>query len=237
MNDLITVVAFTYPHELAIVKGRLESEGIECFVKDEMTIQVHNFYSNAIGGVKLQVKNSDVENAIEILKEGGYINESDLQPPTILIKLEELTKNIPYINKVRVELRLMILTVFFLLGAIAITYVATLPTTYERLTDNSWCVDYLTYDGKEYMPLSMGVKVKGLWFCDEGISFRRNGTIIFPGFHTYAVRGNWKLTENVIQVSDTDTLQHIFNGEYRISFDGDLMILTSDNTSIICFEN
>lgn len=65
--NLVTINTYTFPHELAIHKSKLESMGIECFVKDELTVQVHNFYSNAIGGIKLQVKEDDAEAAIEIL--------------------------------------------------------------------------------------------------------------------------------------------------------------------------
>ena len=36
------------------------------FIKDELTIQVQPFYSNAIGGAKLQVRESDVDLANEI---------------------------------------------------------------------------------------------------------------------------------------------------------------------------
>lgn len=67
--QLVTVNTYTLPHELAIHRSKLESMGIECFVKDELTVQVHNFYSNAIGGVKLQVKEIDLEDALMILQE------------------------------------------------------------------------------------------------------------------------------------------------------------------------
>jgi hypothetical protein len=98
-DSYITVLTFTYPYELAIVRGRLESEGIECFVQDELTAQVHPFYSNAIGGVKLQVKASDLKQAVEILKETGYIKEEDLQAPKSLTDLNKFLAKIPVINK------------------------------------------------------------------------------------------------------------------------------------------
>ena len=78
MDNYITVLTFTYPHELAVIRGRLESEGIQCFAQDEMTIQVYPFYSNAIGGIKLKVKESDLVQTLEILKEAGYISDDDL---------------------------------------------------------------------------------------------------------------------------------------------------------------
>ena len=67
MQSLITIKTFTYPHEAYVIRGKLESEGIETFMRDEMTVQVHNFYSNAVGGVKLQVREKDADHAREIL--------------------------------------------------------------------------------------------------------------------------------------------------------------------------
>ena len=89
----ITVLTFTFPHEVAIIRGRLESEGIFCFVQDELTIQVQPFYSNAIGGVKLQVRESDLDRTIEILKETGYIKDEDLQPSGEPPQLEKHADN------------------------------------------------------------------------------------------------------------------------------------------------
>jgi hypothetical protein len=74
-EKLITIFTFEFAHEAPIVKGKLESEGILCFLKDELTAQVVPFYSNAIGGVKLQVIESDAPQAIEVLKESGYIKD------------------------------------------------------------------------------------------------------------------------------------------------------------------
>ena len=80
-EQFITVLTVTYAHEIAVIRSRLESEGITCFVQDELTVQVNPFYSNAIGGVKLQVLSRDLSRAIEILKEAGYIfGENPVEP-------------------------------------------------------------------------------------------------------------------------------------------------------------
>ena len=75
MNNLTTIISFVYPHEPGIPRSLLESEGIECFLRDEMIVSVDPFYSNAIGGIKLQVWESDAERATEILIGGGFIKE------------------------------------------------------------------------------------------------------------------------------------------------------------------
>lgn len=69
MQYLVTLTTYTFPHEVVIDKSKLEAFGIECFVKDALTVQVHNFYSNAVGGIKLQVPQKDVAKAREILSE------------------------------------------------------------------------------------------------------------------------------------------------------------------------
>lgn len=174
MYNLITVKTFTYPHELAIIQGRLESEGIECFVLDELTAQVNPFYSNAIGGIKLQVKESDLERTIEILKDGGYINEGETQPSKIYLQLEKATSGIPFINKLRLEFRVIAIIVFGISLISGIYFIATMPSTFELLTNDTWCVDSLAYKGKNYFPNTVSaIQFKGSGFCKERISFRK----------------------------------------------------------------
>lgn len=71
--EWITIKIFTFPQEAYIAQSILEAEGIPTFLKDEMAVQVHNFYSQAIQGVKLQVPDAYVREAYEILVDSGYI--------------------------------------------------------------------------------------------------------------------------------------------------------------------
>ncbi len=50
-ENFVTVLTATYGSEIAIIRSRLESEGITCFVKDELSVQVNPFYSNAIRNI------------------------------------------------------------------------------------------------------------------------------------------------------------------------------------------
>lgn len=73
MEQQATIISFTYPHEAHVARAFLESEGIPVSLKDELTVQVNNFYSNSVGGVKLQVSESDKDRSIRLLTEAGYI--------------------------------------------------------------------------------------------------------------------------------------------------------------------
>ena len=76
-DKIITIYNFEYLGEAAIVRARLESEGIPCMIQNELISQIAPFYSDTFGGVKLQVNESDVPQAMEILKEAGYIEEGE----------------------------------------------------------------------------------------------------------------------------------------------------------------
>lgn len=61
--------SYQYSSEAFIYKGKLESNGIEVFVRDNNTVDTNPFYSNAVGGVKLFVKREQLSKAKEILSE------------------------------------------------------------------------------------------------------------------------------------------------------------------------
>ena len=66
--DLITIKAFDESMQAHLVKSKLESEGIDVWLLDDHSVSVQPWASFALGGVKLQVRESDVEKAIELLK-------------------------------------------------------------------------------------------------------------------------------------------------------------------------
>lgn len=67
-DKLITLVTYMFPTEAYPTITQLEAEGIECFLGDENIVSVHPFLSNAVGGVKVNIKESDSEKALSILR-------------------------------------------------------------------------------------------------------------------------------------------------------------------------
>lgn len=78
MENWIVIFTAVYPQEVYLAQSLLESEEVPTFMKDELTAQVNNFYSTAIGGVKLMVPSSEAERAVEILVKGGYIRPGEM---------------------------------------------------------------------------------------------------------------------------------------------------------------
>lgn len=82
MKNFVEIATFTLPHELAVARTLLESHEMECVVLDELTVQVHNFYSNAIGGIALKVAEAKIPEAEKILREHGFEEYISLKTET-----------------------------------------------------------------------------------------------------------------------------------------------------------
>jgi hypothetical protein len=72
---------FQYTSEAIIFQGKLESQGIEVFLRDNNIVDSNPLYSNAVGGVKLFVKTEDYHKAEEVLSEISlYAVDEEHQP-------------------------------------------------------------------------------------------------------------------------------------------------------------
>lgn len=81
MANWITIDTYMFPQDAYMAKNVLEAEELPVFLKDEFSVQVNNFYSNALGGVKLQVKEEDKEKALEILRDAGFLSTENGMTP------------------------------------------------------------------------------------------------------------------------------------------------------------
>jgi hypothetical protein len=234
-NKLITVLTFSYQHEIAIVRGRLETEGIDCYTQDELTAQVNPLYSNAIGGIKLQVKENDLEKAVELLIEWGYIKEDVSKPNKLFTNLNKFTSKIPLLKNFRFEFRLMLIIAVIVGICISIVYLQSLPTTKERLTKSIWCLDYVNYNGKNFMPDTRDVVTLSIsGSCTENIIFSENGIVTMPGFKCRTVFGNWQLENDMLKITNADTFDFVYNGIYKMDFNDVGLILKSKSTTLNC---
>ena len=52
-----------------IAMGRLEEDGFNCWLKDENTVTIDPILTNAVGGIKLMVAETEAKKAWELLKQ------------------------------------------------------------------------------------------------------------------------------------------------------------------------
>jgi len=241
MYKIVTIATFTYPSEIAIIKGRLESDGIECFVKDELTVQVNNFYSNAIGGIKLQVRQNDVEQALIILKNLGYIKKGVQKKQGFWTRFNDFSKNIPFIKHQSPEIRLFLLTAFILIALSPVVYLMASPRNDYNLTKHNWCIDHIVYQGKAYKPSSPKIKKNQFSIqtnlCENHITFSDQGKLSLPGFNSSRINGYWFLDSDELEIYEVDNFSNIFDGYYHVESNGQTLTLISDSTVIYCYSD
>lgn len=107
LQEWITLRRFRDLPEALLAKGALESAGIECQLTDDNMVRLDWFYSNLVGGAKLQVKPEDAEAAREILEQpipenfevegaGAYEQPRCPKCQSVNITFEGLNKPIAY---------------------------------------------------------------------------------------------------------------------------------------------
>ncbi len=74
-TELVTIERFRETLEAELAKGRLDSAGIDCFLVGENAALL---YGNGIGGLQLQVRPEDEDDARSILNDPGPA-DGDLQ--------------------------------------------------------------------------------------------------------------------------------------------------------------
>jgi hypothetical protein len=68
-QELVTIRRFRDLPEALLAKGALEAAGIESFLADENIVRMDWFISGGVGGIRLQVKKEDAEEALSVLDE------------------------------------------------------------------------------------------------------------------------------------------------------------------------
>ena len=62
------IASYTKMEDAHLAVSMLQGSGVEAWLRDEATANLYWLYSNAIGGVKVEVADEDVERAREILE-------------------------------------------------------------------------------------------------------------------------------------------------------------------------
>jgi hypothetical protein len=66
--EFVPVAAYNNYIDANIILGRLQEEGIDCWLKDENTSTIMPIWNQATGGIRLMVAEPDIEKAVALLK-------------------------------------------------------------------------------------------------------------------------------------------------------------------------
>lgn len=110
MDKLVEIARFTYPAEAQTLMALLRSEGIECYLRNEITSQL---YAGAleVGSARVEIKESDVEHAMEVMRIGGYEIPDEDEEIESVQAVAGWTRHIPFLRNYSLEVQIIILFV------------------------------------------------------------------------------------------------------------------------------
>lgn len=234
LDTFITIADFTWPTDAVVPRGLLEDAGIETHLKDELTVQVYNLYSNAVGGVKLQVRSADVEEARNILREAGYLVEGPLEENGIWLELDHVTRSIPLLGRIELlAARLLVLVTIVLIIVIVPVAISAQPTLAERITAHEWCVQRVQHNGNDMEVNSTDVLVT-FEDCPERITFSKNGEVVLPGLDTERQSASWSIQDGKLLLEELVAHEAVYGAPFLITVDNEFLTLRSGTTTIMC---
>ncbi|MFT6500924.1 MAG: hypothetical protein ACJASQ_001034 [Crocinitomicaceae bacterium] len=148
MTEWVTVYReqnFTNAH---LIKSFLEFEDIKVQLLDELTTQTGSIYFAASGGVRIQVKESDVAQAMTILKEKGYGNPDVDKSNRVFDTLGKYSKKIPFLKDMRIEAAVITLAAILFSIIFAIFFALTRDSNETIIMKYSWRLVNAEHNGK-----------------------------------------------------------------------------------------
>ena len=238
IDHWVTVYRVELLMDAYLLKTKLEFEEVEVQLLDEFTVEAAPFYSSAMGGVRVQVRESQKERATELLLREGYISSVVTKPNKIVDWLSKITLRIPIVKNFRWELRLLTFVGFLVLLMILPFAISSFPSPWQKLTKDYWCVERITYEGK-VLQADHSLVLFVYNGCAESLSFSENGTVNFPEYEGALAPVSWNEYKDGIYIhskdSYGDTLKiSVFEGAYSVTIDGPFLELRSATTIILC---
>lgn len=117
-EKMVEVARFQYPEQAQALVTLLQSEGIDCYIRNEFSSRIMAGYVD-IGGARVELLESSVAQALEIMQEHGYELPKEDELPEQVKTLSGWTRHIPILRHLSLEKQL-----FFFLLLIAILLAA-----------------------------------------------------------------------------------------------------------------
>ncbi|MFT5780152.1 MAG: hypothetical protein ACI837_003113 [Crocinitomicaceae bacterium] len=240
MQNWVTVLRVELPMDAYLTRSQLEFENIEVQILDVLSIEAVPFYSGAMGGIRIQVRENQVNDAIAVLKALNKITDVKKKRNRVIEVLDSISAKIPIIKNLRIEARILVLISFVLLIIIIpLAYKPGLTLT-DKLITGQWCVSRVTLNGKE-LTLEKRDVLLYLNDCSDFLSFNTNGTLQLPDYDNVARIKSWNEYMDGIYLhsdhrSDNSNKIHAFEGKYEVILEGQRLELRSDSVFIQCYD-
>ena len=110
MDKMVEIARFQNQAEAFMLRSLLESEGIECYLKDEIINQMYGGFVD-FGGIKVQVMEDQVPHAMDVMQANGYELPKEDEAIAPLAPMSGFVGKIPFLRKFALEKQLLIILI------------------------------------------------------------------------------------------------------------------------------
>ena len=110
MDKMVDFARFQNQAEAFMLRSLLESEGIECYLKDEIINQMYGGFVD-FGGIKVQVMEDQVPHAMDVMQANGYELPKEDEAIAPLAPMSGFVGKIPFLRKFALEKQLLIILI------------------------------------------------------------------------------------------------------------------------------
>lgn len=107
---MVEIARFQNQAEAFMLRSLLESEGIECYLKDEIINQMYGGFVD-FGGIKVQVMEDQVPHAMDVMQANGYELPKEDEAIAPLAPMSGFVGKIPFLRKFALEKQLLIILI------------------------------------------------------------------------------------------------------------------------------
>lgn len=110
MDKMVEIARFQNQAEAFMLRSLLESEGIECYLKDEIINQMYGGFVD-FGGIKVQVMEDQVPHAMDVMQANGYELPKEDEAIAPLAPMSGFVGKIPFLRNFALEKQLLIILI------------------------------------------------------------------------------------------------------------------------------
>lgn len=110
MDKMVEIARFQNQAEAFMLRSLLESEGIECYLKDEIINQMYGGFVD-FGGIKVQIMEDQVPHAMDVMQANGYELPKEDEAIAPLAPMSGFVGKIPFLRKFALEKQLLIILI------------------------------------------------------------------------------------------------------------------------------
>jgi len=116
-DKMVEIARFSRVEDAQAMLALLQSEGVDCYLRNEYTTQVNGIID--MGGVRVEMLEESVPKAMQILKDNGYDIPEEDENPDDVTSVTSWTSRIPILRKFSLGGQILIL-IFVIAACLAL---------------------------------------------------------------------------------------------------------------------